>query len=193
MDNFDVIEEPQIIPLTEDWNIVLIPYAANKLMGEVIQTLAPEIGDKKWFLVGHGDYIEGVRDVNPYEPGIYMPLMRKDVEAFKPDRVFLGHIHTAPSSSKAFYTGSPCGLDITETGYRYFIIFDTDSNEIIRQQVDNEVLFFQTSLIVFPTEDSLELLGRHIQSDFLVRWDWIYYKVSFPLPKPGSPNGYSIN
>ncbi|MHA1280112.1 MAG: metallophosphoesterase family protein [Candidatus Helarchaeota archaeon] len=170
LDNFEVIDKPKIIGIDENWKIMFVPYEANKLMGEIIQSLFLEIGDKKWVIVGHGDYIESVREINPYEPGIYMPLTRKDVDAFKPDRIFLGHIHQPILGDKVIYTGSPCGLNIDETGYRSFIVFDTDSNEIVKQKVENDILYFQTSLVVFPTADSLELLGIQIK-DYIKGWD----------------------
>jgi len=164
------VDKPAIFDFGEDWSIVFVPYEVNKLMGEIIQSLYPGIGNKNWVVVGHGDFIDSVREINPYEPGIYMPLTRKDVEALKPNRIFLGHIHQPISGDTVVYAGSPCGLDINETGHRYFIIFDSDRNEIIKQKVENDILYFQASLIVFPTENSFELLGRQIQ-DCIKGWD----------------------
>ncbi len=55
LDNLEVIDKPKIIGIDEDWNIVFVPYEVNKLMGEIIQSLFPGIGNKNWIVVWHGD------------------------------------------------------------------------------------------------------------------------------------------
>lgn len=170
LSNFEIFKNPTVIIANEDWNIMFIPYSKNKLMGEVIQSELALLSKKKWILVGHGDYIEGTRELNPYEPGVYMPLTRKDLEAFKPDKTFFGHIHQPPINDKVFYPGSPCAMDSTELGYRHFLVFDTEQNEVTKLRIDNEKIFFSASLVVFPTEDSLDLLATQIEN-VVAAWD----------------------
>ena len=170
LQNLEVIDIPRVDALAEGWQIMFVPYQADALMGEVIQMLFPEIGSKKWCIVGHGDYIEGVKEINPYEPGIYMPLTRKDVEAFNPDRIFLGHIHQPSPGNRVQYAGSPCALDSSETGHRHFLVFDTQSNQIELPRVDTDRLYFRAALVVFPIANSLELLSDQIQ-DSIRDWD----------------------
>lgn len=162
LDNLKIIEKPSIISFGKEWNIIFVPYEETKLMGEVIESLFSKIRCQNWAIVGHGDYINTGREINPYEKGIYMPLTYKDLEAFKPNKVFLGHIHQPTPDNKVVYPGSPCGIDINETGYRNFLIFDLEKNQLENRKVDTNILFFKASLVVFPTENSLELLENQI-------------------------------
>ena len=111
----------------------MIPYLPGKTMGDVIGMFADDIEPREWVLCGHGDWLEGRRSPNPYEPGTYMPLTRSDLTQYQPAQVFLGHIH-ARRDEPIHYPGSPCGLDISETGRRRFLLFDTDKNQGLRER-----------------------------------------------------------
>lgn len=63
--------------------------------------------DKRWILVEHGDWSEGVRAPNPSEPGVYMPLTKKDLPAYKPGKVLLGNVHLSLDLELVHYPGSP--------------------------------------------------------------------------------------
>ena len=136
-------------------NFVFIPYSATSGMGECIGDLRPE---KRWVLVGHGDYFGGLTQRNPYEKGTYMPLYRKDIEEFSPWRVFLGHIHKPMNTDNLYYPGSPCGIDINETGRRRYLIFNTATGHITSETVQTDVIYLQEKFLVIPDENEIERL-----------------------------------
>jgi hypothetical protein len=132
-------------------------------MGEKIAEKQGEIEGKEWVLVSHGDYFGGARQLNPLEPGTYMPLSRKDLSRFKPRRVFLGHIHKPFNQDNVYYAGSPCGLAIDETGKRRFLLFDTNDWSVESRFVATDVLYFDESFVVVPMEDEVSILREQIK------------------------------
>lgn len=189
--NVAVYPKPTWIDLPDGWQVLFLPFSPNTSMGETIQEHFGGKRTGKWILVGHGDWSQGIRKPNPLEPGVYMPLTRKDIAAYTPDYVFLGHIHIPQDLGTLYYPGSPCGLDITETGYRRFLILDTETTEVTSHPVDTDILFFKESLIVLPTDDEArfvkEKIGRCIESWGLDEKDRkkVRLKVDF--------HGYSSN
>lgn len=128
--NIEVINESQIREL-EGLSILFIPYDSAKSIDEALSEYAREQKfPERWILVGHGDYITGNRELNPYEPGFYMPLTSKSILKYSPLKIFSGHIHKPSEFGRVFYPGSPCGLDITETGKRRFLIYDTGRDSV---------------------------------------------------------------
>jgi len=99
-----------------------------------------------------------------------MPLTRREVDDLKPWRVFLGHIHKPSDLDLVTYPGSPCGLDINETGRRRFISFDTLTGATEAVEVDSDILFFNESLLVVPHQDEGHLAGQAID-DMIARWN----------------------
>ncbi|MBI1810875.1 MAG: metallophosphoesterase, partial [Nitrospirae bacterium] len=72
-DNIEIFNEPKILPLGEPpLYFFFTPYIPDKSMGEIIAKYKDDLSER-WVLIGHGDYLEGSRLPNPYEPGIYMP------------------------------------------------------------------------------------------------------------------------
>jgi exonuclease SbcD len=142
---------------------VFVPYKVETNMGDVIAALAESIRDKEWVLVGHGDYYGGVRERNPLEPGTYMPLSRENVELFRPRRVFLGHIHKYCDQDNVCYPGSPCGLDITETGKRRFLLYDTNDGSVKSLWISTDIIYFNETFIVVPLDDEVPLLQEEIR------------------------------
>ncbi|MCK5116147.1 MAG: metallophosphoesterase [Candidatus Aegiribacteria sp.] len=134
---------------------VFIPYSATSGMGECIGEIRPE---KRWVLVGHGDYFGGLKQRNPYEKGTYMPLYRKDIEEFSPWRVFLGHIHKPMNIDNLYYPGSPCGIDINETGRRRYLLFNTATGHISTEIVRTDVIYLQEKFLVIPDENEVARL-----------------------------------
>jgi len=112
-----------------------------------------QLPPNEWVLIGHGDWAGGLRTPNAAEPGVYMPLSRRDLEKVQPARVFLGHIHAARDVPPVHYVGSPCGLDITETGRRRYLVYDTDANLVESLTLTTPVLYFNELLVVMPVED----------------------------------------
>ena len=138
-------------------DFVFVPYETGSGMADRLGEIDL---NERWVLVGHGDYVGGTRQRNPYEAGIYMPLYRKDIDRFRPWRVFLGHIHIPCSMNSVFYPGSPCGMNINETGRRRYLIFDTSTGVVESMTVKTDLLFFKKNFLVLPDDNELERLCR---------------------------------
>lgn len=140
---------------------LFLPYLKEKTMGEYISEFVTDLnGD--WVLIGHGDWIEGMGEVNPLEPGIYMPLTRVDIETFRPAKVILGHIHKPMSKRNIYYAGSPVALAISETGHRRFLVFDTETGLMESKRVATEVLYFNEAFVVLPAKDEESYIKEQI-------------------------------
>jgi len=139
---------------------MFVPFRDTSGMGEFLEET---VEYKRWVLVGHGDYSGGMKQQNPYEKGTYMPLYRKDIEKFSPWRVFLGHIHMPVDNERLYYPGSPCGIDINETGRRRYIVFDTSSGHVTSENVQTDVLFFNEKFLVIPGDNELERLRKNAE------------------------------
>ena len=163
--NIHVISEPKILDFALDSNPLLaIPYHADKTMGECIEPFRAQLQARRWILIGHGDYTSGLRIKNPYEQGVYMPLTSQDVDRYQPLRCFLGHIHIPSDLDRVRYPGSPCGLNINETGLRSFQIYDSTLDEIEPVLVDTRVIYFNERLLMLPVEDEKTYIEEQIQS-----------------------------
>ncbi len=152
-DNVRIFTQPEVAEFNaEDPPLLVVPYQKNTTMGEVIEHFSADLAAHRWILIGHGDWSEGLRDANPYEPGVYMPLTSKDVDRYNPLQVFLGHIHVPYDRGRVHYMGSPCGLNISETGRRRYLIYDIVKDDIASRRVDTEVIYFDETLVMLPTE-----------------------------------------
>jgi DNA repair protein SbcD/Mre11 len=141
---------------------LFLPYSPGTTMAQRITEAGGRPGVDPWVLVGHGDYYGGPRDPNPLEPGTYMPLTRSEVDGLGARAVFLGHIHKPGQWGSVYYAGSPCGLDISETGVRQFLVYDTESGRVDRQPVVTDHIYFVESFIVVPMEDEVHFLEQEI-------------------------------
>jgi len=159
--NVQVYSDPAIVDLGIPF--LFVPYRAGVTMGEAIAPQHDQLESQKWVLVGHGDYCGGPRRPNPYEPGTYMPLSRSDIERFRPRTVLLGHIHLSIDESPVHYPGSPCGLNISETGKRRFLVYDTDTGLLNPHSIRTDVVFFQESFIIVPRADEVPRLTEDIR------------------------------
>jgi len=167
--NIKIIKEPEFVTFEDTGpGFFFVPYLPGKSMGEIIakykQSLPP-----RWVLIGHGDYLSGIRYPNTYESGIYMPLGRSDIEYYNPSRVILGHIHKKMEIGKVNYTGSPCGMDINEAGRRSFIILDASDLSITEKTVDTDYIFFNENLVVLPTSSEFDYVRNKI-GGFITKW-----------------------
>jgi DNA repair protein SbcD/Mre11 len=142
---------------------LLIPYEEKGEMGEKIAEMEKEIEGKEWILVAHGDYYGGLKELNPLEPGTYMPLSRKDLQRFKPRTVFLGHIHKQLRQDNVHYPGSPYGLDINETGRRRFLVYDTTDGSVVSKDVATDILYFNESFVIVPRDDEVSILQQEMK------------------------------
>ncbi len=164
-ENIRIYDSPALEEI-DGLSFVFIPYSAASGMGECIGEIKPE---KRWVLVGHGDYFGGLKHRNPYEKGIYMPLYRKDIEEFLPWRVFLGHIHKPENLNNLYYPGSPCGIDINETGRRRYLVFNTATGHTSSETVRTDVIFLQEKFLVIPDDNEIERL-RNSAEERIVNW-----------------------
>jgi len=142
---------------------LFLPYTDGKTMGEVIADMGWKPSTEPWALVGHGDFLGGTREPNPLEPGVYMPLLRADLQRFQPRVVLLGHIHDPPSHPTVHYPGSPCSLNISETGRRSFLVVDTEGWDVSSHPIDTDVLFFRETLVLVPHEQEAPRLRATVR------------------------------
>jgi DNA repair protein SbcD/Mre11 len=167
--NIRIYSEPELVTLGGAGpGFFFVPYLAGKSMGEVIAKHRASLPDR-WVLVGHGDYLSGTKDPNNYESGFYMPLGRSDIEYYDPSRVILGHIHKKMETGKVSYPGSPCGMDINETGRRSFFVLDTGDLSVSERTVNSDYLFFTENLLSLPTSNEFEDIKNKIGS-FVKSW-----------------------
>lgn len=164
--NIKYISEPLIIPFTKEAEFLLLPYEESKTVGEVLEERNFDLKLKNWVLVAHGVKIASSRQRNEYEKGMYMPLSGGDIKLYQPKKVFLGHTHSPMDSEIVHYPGSPCGLDVTETGIRSFLTYDTTTGNVVRVPIETDVIFFQIPLTIIPRDDEeqyiREKLLKHI-------------------------------
>ncbi len=143
--------------------ILMVPFKGGISMGEAIQAFDGDLPPDDWVLIGHGDWSDGLQQPNPYEPGVYMPLTRRDIEMYRPGEVFLGHIHRPTDSGNLHYPGSPCPLNITETGPRRFLIYETATREVEPLPVASPVIYFDESFVALPVEDEAAFVRRQVE------------------------------
>jgi len=153
-DNIRIFNSPSEVDIS-GLKFFFVPYSDKHGMGEYLEGIE---SSEHWVLVGHGDYFGGLKQRNPYEKGTYMPLYRKDIERFSPWRIFLGHIHKPMNTGNLYYPGSPCGIDINETGKREFILFDTSTGKITHKSVMTDVIYFREKFLVIPDDNEVERL-----------------------------------
>lgn len=147
----------------ENLQFFFIPYETGKSMDEALAENNID-NSENLVLISHGDYISYSYEVNPYEKSFYMPLSRFAVEKYKFLKIFLGHIHKPLSYGRVYYPGSPCPLDITETGKRSIIIFDTYSQEIKREYIDTPYIYYDESILTYPVENEFEIIENTLKN-----------------------------
>ena len=160
LDNVRVITETTLIDLDQELPFLFVPYIDEVTMGEEIAKQKDQLKPERWILIGHGDWGSGIRPPDPYEKGVYMPLAGSDISVYRPMKAFLGHIHLPFDSDVVHYVGSPCPLNIGETGRRRFIVFDTESCSITTPYVFNPKIFFMENLLSFLLTMRPSISGR---------------------------------
>jgi exonuclease SbcD len=168
-DNVKVIDgSPDIIKIGGRV-FLFVPYDAEKTMGEAIEPFKQKLKEDEWVLIGHGDRLRGAGNLNPLEPGVYMPLSDTDIERYRPAKVILGHIHKITDTSKIHYPGSPAPLDINETGKRRFILLDTKSLKIESVRTDSPVIYQSEEIILLPVDD-LKKYIKSVSRELIEKW-----------------------
>ena len=161
-DNIRIYGETTTVDI-ESTTFLFVPYKEQMSMGENIATKEDELSGKEWVLIGHGDYYGGLKEPNLLEPGTYMPLSRENVLTSHPRTVFLGHIHKPINWQNVYYTGSPCGLDISEVGERRFLVYDMENTSVTSLLVKTDVIFFEETFMIVPIDNEIPHLKREIE------------------------------
>lgn len=151
----NVFTEPALLDLGSRNKFLLVPYKSNSNMGNQLAEFFKEGEIGSFILISHGDWVGGKQQRNLYEEGTYMPLLSADLQKYDPYKVFLGHIHIPNTDRIVSYTGSPCGVDITETGQRSFILYDTTSENFERVRINTDVVYLNEKVTVLPSDDEL--------------------------------------
>lgn len=170
VDDLTVITEPTLETVDNDFQLLPVPYKPGTTLGQHLAGFGSEIQPGRWALISHGDWMGGVRPPDPSEPGVYMPLTRADLVTYQPATVLLGHIHVPFDQGKVHYPGSPCPLDPSETGLRRFLVFDTDSHEIIPHRVNSPYVYFDETVVMLPVEDEEVYLESELNRR-IEKWD----------------------
>jgi DNA repair exonuclease SbcCD nuclease subunit len=145
--------------------LLFLPYKPDSQMGEQLAEFSDRLAAGKWVLFSHGDYLQGRHTAHESEEGSYMPLTRDDLQRYHLSRVFLGHIHAASESDAGvIYPGSPCGLDISETGSRHYYIYDTGSGNHVSRQVQTDVVYGSLALMVLPVDDEAARAASEVKN-----------------------------
>ncbi|MBP8959110.1 MAG: metallophosphoesterase [Bacteroidales bacterium] len=161
-DNIEVINKSGT-KVFDNTSFLFIPYDAAGTMDEYIAEFFHDNEiPEKWILIAHGDYYSSGRTANLYEPGVYMPLSVTAITKFNPMRVIPGHIHKPMESGRVIYPGSPCGLEINETGKRRFLIYDTGNNSFESIFINTGTIFMKETLMTFPVENETEIIKNSI-------------------------------
>ena len=85
-------------------------------------------------------------------------------------KVILGHIHKKTDIGKVHYSGSPCGMDINETGKKSFLILDLNSLDISEKMIETDYIFFSETLIALPTSNEFDYIKNKI-TDLINKWN----------------------
>ncbi|MBN1782356.1 metallophosphoesterase [bacterium] len=160
--NIRIFSQPEIMsPDLMSLPLLFVPYRSGSTMGDVLAEFREQLQPSGWILIGHGDWSDGLKTGNPLEPGIYMPLSRSDIDLYQPCCVILGHIHKPMDAGVLHYPGSPCPLDINETGRRRALILDSERGTVEPLPLRSLVLYFQARIVVVPGPDE----WQRVESD----------------------------
>ena len=163
-DGLVVFSEPVLESLNNSRKILFLPYKVEQTMGEAIAPFRNQLKDERWILIAHGDWTGSHNSSDPYEKGTYMPLTRTDIALYNPEMAILGHIHLPQNKDVVYYPGSPCPLDISETGPRRILIFDSNKGEIESHQVNSQLEYYDERFVMLPVENDLELLINDVNN-----------------------------
>ena len=166
-ENLQVYDQPATVHW-DDTPFLLMPFSGDSGMGtaaaEHVEADPETFSRGRWVLVGHGDYFGGRRERNPRKKDIYMPLTRGDIQKLGPGQVLIGHIHKPTDDDRVHYPGSPCPLDINETGRRRFLVYDTSDDSVTPQAMSSPRLFLSENLVLNPGPDEWDRLRQDVQS-----------------------------
>lgn len=168
--NIHFISKPGVFTLDRNKKFLFIPYNRHTSIAPQVFEGQYELEPEQWILVGHGDWLETNTPANNYENDQYMPLSRGDVQWLKPGKVFLGHIHAPYDSEIVHYPGSPYPLDVTETGFHSFLLYDCGTNRVERQLIDNDVVYQRITITVVPVDDETGMILSMLEKQ-IAQWN----------------------
>jgi DNA repair exonuclease SbcCD nuclease subunit len=163
VEGLEVVSAPTALPAGGDFQLLLVPYRAGTQMGEHLPPFKDHLTPGRWALVSHGDWSGGLRSTSMDEPGVYMPLTRGDLTAYRPAAALLGHIHAPYDGPPVYYPGSPTPLDVSETGLRRFLVFDTETLAVTSRRVDSPRVYFNETMVMLPVDDESAYLREQLQ------------------------------
>ncbi len=158
--NVTVYSDPEMKTIGKT-EFLFMPFM-KKTMGQALGSIKQDLKNNDWVLVGHSDHLDGSGECESYEKGVYMPISNKDIDMYSPKKVLLGHIHKKKDTVKLHYPGSPCGLDINETGTRRFLILDTDDFLVEERKIDTETIYMIEKFTIIPEKDETKNLKAEI-------------------------------
>ena len=164
LQNIHYISRPQCMEFSQGNVFIFLPYQPNSSVGEALADFTHPLTPDAWVLIAHGDNLASTSLRNTYENGLYMPLSGRDIQLYKPKKVFLGHIHARMDATIVHLPGSPCGLDPTETGMRSFLIYDTKSGQVVRLLVETDFIYYQETITVLPLADEETYISQIIRN-----------------------------
>lgn len=167
-DNLQVFDQPETKQFAHGPAFLFVPYMSDVSMGEVIADQIEDSADR-WILVGHGDYTRGQRLDEPHETGMYMPINNSDLQRFDPELAVLGHIHKRQTTDRVHYPGSPQGLDINETGPRFYTVIDTQTVTLEDRPTDADPVFYNEHITTLPLANESAYIEKQI-SAMRKRW-----------------------
>ena len=165
-----VIEEVELFQLGDAFNLLLVPYKPETTMGERLSEYQGQLAPGSWGLVSHADWVGGHRKPEADEPGVYMPLTRADLIRFQPAYCVLGHLHVPISQPPIYTPGSPCPLDITETGFRRMLILNSEDRSVKSATVDSARICFDERIVVLPMENSIDRFTLQLE-EMIKGWE----------------------
>jgi DNA repair exonuclease SbcCD nuclease subunit len=158
-----VYTSPEWKELQGGLNLLFMPFRPGATMAEALSEIGPE-RVRSSLLIGHGDYIQGASiSRNAYEQGLYMPLTGHDIQRFGIPAVILGHVHAPARIGRLGIPGSPCPIDINETGRRSFLVFDTSSGDMEKVEIHTGPVFYNETFLAVPSADEIDNIRKAIR------------------------------
>jgi DNA repair protein SbcD/Mre11 len=191
--NIIIIEEACLREFGE-MPVLFIPYDIEKpdMDSAIAEFKLNNQLPEKFILIGHGDYISANKSSNSYEEGFYMALNNMSVNKYNPKKVILGHIHKKNDNGRVFYPGSPCGLDITETGRKHYIVLDVESAEIEYKNIETDTIYLDAKFLMLPVDDEPALVAKNLDGIFEGLSDAEIRKTVLRLSITGYTNDLTI-
>lgn len=181
-DNIRVFSEPDFKNF-DNKQFLFLPYKNNSSVAKALESRedgVKEIDKNGCYLITHGDVTGSrIRDTGNEEG--YFPISKSDIIRFGFKKVFLGHIHKPHipyENYDIFYPGSLYPLDITETGIRKYIVYDTKTDSVEFKTFKNPVLYDHWVFLVIPgTNEKKQIQDQY--DDFISSISQEYGGTSF--------------